>query len=64
MSKEARGDLEGTSEEMWNGMANGIKRISQEILEESKGDVISKETWWWNNKVQAILKAKRECFKK
>ncbi|KAI8524934.1 hypothetical protein RHMOL_Rhmol13G0188300 [Rhododendron molle] len=50
---------------MWNTIANSIRRISKEVLGESKGKgPISKERWWWNDEVQTMIKAKKECFKK
>ncbi|KAI8563854.1 hypothetical protein RHMOL_Rhmol03G0141600 [Rhododendron molle] len=49
---------------MWNTIVDGMRRISKEVLGESNGKgPISKETWWWNDEVQTLVKAK-ECFKK
>ncbi|XP_058217647.1 uncharacterized protein LOC131328767 [Rhododendron vialii] len=64
MSQEVRWEVEGDSDNMWNTIVDGIRRISKEVLGESKGKcLISKETWWWNDEIQTIIKAK-ECFKK
>ncbi|KAF5957849.1 hypothetical protein HYC85_005074 [Camellia sinensis] len=42
-----------------------IKYFSREVLGESKGTgPSSRETWWWREEVQAVVKAKKECFKK
>jgi hypothetical protein len=61
---EATWNSEEETNIMWNKMATCIRRISKEILGESKGKgPQSKETWWWNEEVQNIVKIKRECFK-
>lgn len=65
MLREAKWDLEGYSEEMWIAMAGCIRRISQEVLGESKGrGSILKEALWWTTEVQAVVKGKKEGFKK
>ncbi|KAI8572175.1 hypothetical protein RHMOL_Rhmol01G0177800 [Rhododendron molle] len=65
MSQEVQWGVEGDSDTMWNTIANGIRRISKEVLGVSTGKgPISKETWWWSDEVQIIVKAKKECFKK
>ncbi|KAI8572339.1 hypothetical protein RHMOL_Rhmol01G0190600 [Rhododendron molle] len=57
MFQQARCALDGDSNSMWNTMANTIRRVLKELLGESKGKgSISKETWWWNDEVQTILK--------
>ncbi|GMP84452.1 hypothetical protein CsSME_00037979 [Camellia sinensis var. sinensis] len=48
MDKEGAWDLEGDANTMWNSMANCMRRISREVLGESKGTgPSSRETWWW-----------------
>ncbi|CAL5326839.1 unnamed protein product [Camellia sinensis] len=43
----------------------GFDKFSREVLGESKGTgPSSRETWWWREEVQAVVKAKKECFKK
>lgn len=65
MDKEGTRDLEGDANTMWNSMANCMRGISREVLGESKGTgPSSRETWWWREEVQAIVKTKKECFKK
>jgi hypothetical protein len=64
MGQEMEWGREGDSDSMWNTMADGIRRISKELLGESKGKgPSSKETWWWNDEVQTMVKAKKDCFK-
>lgn len=45
-------------------MASCIKRVGKEVLGESKGGrYMKKESWWWNDEVQSVLKLKKCCFK-
>ncbi|GMP25558.1 hypothetical protein CsSME_00002369 [Camellia sinensis var. sinensis] len=65
MDKEGTWDLEDDANIMWNSMANCMRRISREVLGESKGmRPCARETWWWREEVQVVVKAKKECFKK
>lgn len=64
MLQQARWALDDDSNSMWNTMVDTIRRVSKEFLGESKGKgSISKETWWWNDEVQTILKQKRNALK-
>ncbi|GMP51562.1 hypothetical protein CsSME_00017746 [Camellia sinensis var. sinensis] len=65
MDKEGTWDLEDDVNTMWNSMANCMRRISREVFGESKETgPSSRETRWWREEVQAVVKAKKECFKK
>ena len=45
---------------MWNMATKCIKNVAKEVLGESKGiRLLEKETWWWNEEVQAVIKLKR-----
>ncbi|KAM1766551.1 hypothetical protein ACFX12_044752 [Malus domestica] len=45
-------------------MRKGDRITSKEVLGESKGFAPhQKESWWWNEEVQAKVKAKKECCK-
>ena len=45
-------------------MAERIRRTMNEAVGVSKGrGPPTKEIWWWNDEVQIIVKAKKECFK-
>ena len=49
---------------MWDETANGIQKVANEVLGESKGFGFNdKKSWWWNENVQEQIKYKRECFK-
>ncbi|XP_061706831.1 craniofacial development protein 2-like [Cydia pomonella] len=58
-------DMEGlNANECWKEMANCIRRVAKDVLGESKGKgIIDKETWWWNEEVQEILKQKKQAFR-
>ena len=43
-------------------MAKRIRRTANEILRVSNGPP-SKETWWWNDEIQTIVKVKKENVK-
>ena len=46
-------------------MANCMRKVSRKVLGVSKGKgPISKDAWWWGEEVQAVVKTKKEFFKK
>ena len=52
-------------QEWWEETSTTILRVGQDVLsipagQRSSGD---KETWWWNDKVQDVIKAKKEARK-
>ena len=64
MLKEAIWDLEDETNILWNKMDECVKRITKGILGESKGKCpFYKDTWWWNDDVQNIVKTKRISYK-
>ena len=45
---------------MWNQMANYVRKVVKEVLEESKGKRHgNKETWWWSIEVPEAVREKR-----
>ena len=49
---------------MWEEMANGIRKVVREVLDESKGfGLKDNESQWWNENIQKKIKYKRKCFK-
>ncbi|MDL1135817.1 hypothetical protein PS057_20960 [Yersinia pestis] len=49
---------------MWDKVAECIRRVGKEVLGESKGGApVQKEAWWWSEAVQDKIRVKRECFK-
>ena len=50
--------------EEWEGTAELLRVAGKKVLGVSSGKrKVDKETWWWNNKVQEIIKQKREAKK-
>jgi hypothetical protein len=48
---------------MWMKMINCIRKVASEEFGVTKGGKReTKETWWWNENVQKIIKEKKECF--
>ena len=49
---------------IWDKVTKCIKNVAKEVLGESKEkEPLEKETWWWNEKVQAAIKLKRTNYK-
>jgi hypothetical protein len=49
---------------MWTKMPTCIRKVASEefgVTKEGKRE--TKETWWWNEKVQNAIKEKKECFR-
>ena len=56
-------NIDGDPNLMWDTATKCIKNIAKEVLGESKGiEILGKETWWWNEQVQAA-KLKRTNYK-
>jgi hypothetical protein len=48
---------------MWMKMSTCIRKMASEEFRVTKGGKCeTKETWWWNEKVQNTIKEKKECF--
>ena len=64
MLKEAIWDLEDETNILWNKMGEYVKRIANEILGKLREKCpFYKDTWWWNEDVQKIVKTKRTSYK-
>jgi hypothetical protein len=49
---------------MWMKMTTCIRKMVLEEFGVTKGGKReTKETWWWNEKVQKTIKEKKECFR-
>jgi hypothetical protein len=54
----------GDANTMWMKMSNCIRKVASKEFRVTKGGKYeTKETWWWNEKVQNALKEKKECFR-
>jgi hypothetical protein len=50
---------------MWMKMTTCIRKVtSEEFRLTKRGKRETKETWWWNEKVQKAVKEKKECFRR
>jgi hypothetical protein len=50
---------------MWMKMSTCIRKVASEEFGVAKGGKCgTKETWWWNEKVQDAIKEKKECFRR
>jgi hypothetical protein len=50
---------------MWIKMSTCIRKVASEEFRVTKGGKReTKETWWWNEKVQNAIKEKKECFRR
>jgi hypothetical protein len=53
----------GDANSMWMKMSTCIRKVASEEFGVTKGGKReTKETWWWNEKVQNAIKEKKECF--
>jgi hypothetical protein len=54
----------GDANSMWMKMSTCIRKVASEEFGMTKGGKReTKETWWWNEKVQNAIKEKKECFR-
>ena len=62
--EEVSWEAQGSANELWDKMAEGVKNVAKETLGESTGfGLKGKESWWWDASVQDKVKAKKGCFK-
>jgi hypothetical protein len=55
----------GDANSVWMKMTTCIRKVALEEFEVTKeGKRETKETWWWNEKVQKAIKEKKECFRR
>jgi hypothetical protein len=55
----------GDANNMWMKMFTCIRKMGSEEFGLTKvGKRETKETWWWNEKVQNAIKEKKECFRR
>jgi hypothetical protein len=54
----------GDANSMWMKMSTCIRKVASEEFRVTKGGKHeTKETWWWNEKMQNAIKEKKECFR-
>jgi hypothetical protein len=55
----------GDANSMWMKMSTCTRKVASEKFVVIKaGKCETKETWWWNDKVQNAIKEKKECFRR
>jgi hypothetical protein len=55
----------GDANSMWMKMVTYIRKVALKEFGVTKGGKReTKETWWWNEKVQKAIKEKNECFRR
>jgi hypothetical protein len=55
----------GDANSIWMKMSTCIRKVASEEFGVTKGGKReTKETWWWNEKVQNAIKEKKECFRR
>jgi hypothetical protein len=54
----------GDANSMWMKMSICIRKVASKEFGVTKGKRETKETWWWNEKVQNAIKEKKECFRR
>ena len=54
---------EGDANSMWEKMATCVRKVASEVLGVIKGSGCdSKDTWWWNEGVQRLLRKRRSAI--
>jgi hypothetical protein len=56
--KEAPWHEGGDANSMWMKMSTCIRKVTKGGKRETK------ETWWWNEKMQNAIKETKECFRR
>jgi hypothetical protein len=55
----------GDANSMWMKMTTCIRKVASEEFGVTKGGKCeTKDTWCWNEKVQKVIKEKKECFRR
>lgn len=64
LSEKGPWSVEVEPNKMWNRMAHCTKGVRKEVLEISRRCMsMDKDTWWWNDTVQTVIKVKKCSFK-
>lgn len=54
---------QGDVDQIWTDVANSIRSAARQILRVSSGkESAYRESWWWDDEVQAKVQTKRVCF--
>ncbi|XP_071677140.1 uncharacterized protein [Lolium perenne] len=62
--KESPWEEGGDANMMWTSMATCLRKVAVEEFGVTKGSRReAKDTWWWNDEVQKVIREKRNCFR-
>lgn len=66
LDKEIDWSAEGSVQEMWDRVAPKVRECCRGVLGVTKAGVnrVDKETWWWGDEVQNVVRAKKQAFQK
>jgi hypothetical protein len=51
-------------ENIWKGLKRGLLDTAEKVCGHTSGRAKRRETWWWNEEVAEVVKAKRALFRK
>uniref|UniRef100_A0A8I6Y736 Reverse transcriptase domain-containing protein n=1 Tax=Hordeum vulgare subsp. vulgare TaxID=112509 RepID=A0A8I6Y736_HORVV len=62
--KEGPWEEGGDANLMWTSMATFLRKVAVEEFGVTKGSRReAKDTWWWNDEVQKVIREKKDCFR-
>ncbi|XP_051220663.1 uncharacterized protein [Lolium perenne] len=62
--KEGPWEEGGDANMMWTSMATCLQKVDVEEFGVTKGSRReAKDTWWWNDEVQKVIREKNDCFR-
>uniref|UniRef100_A0A8I6YFU2 Reverse transcriptase domain-containing protein n=1 Tax=Hordeum vulgare subsp. vulgare TaxID=112509 RepID=A0A8I6YFU2_HORVV len=62
--KEGPWEEGGDANLMWMSMATFLRKVAVEEFGVTKGSRReAKDTWWWNDEVQKVIREKKDCFR-
>ncbi|XP_051209355.1 uncharacterized protein [Lolium perenne] len=62
--KEGPWEEGGDANMMWTSIATCLRKVAVEEFGVTKGSRReAKDTWWWNDEVQKVIREKKDCFR-
>ena len=52
-----------TVDECWTSLKDKLLQATKQVCGVSSNHPWRKQTWWWNNQVEEVVREKRRCFK-
>jgi hypothetical protein len=50
-------------ENLWKGLKDCLCEVVDQVCGRAKGPARHRETWWWNEETEKIVKEKRRLYK-